>query len=358
MGFSNDAREAFGEEGEACLDRLLDGVRLFFQSVPPDGLSTTFVFVCWVAGNDLNTMEGGMEPIATSVGVGNLPGYRQRIEDAPVVVVEVRSDGRYDLAGVTTAPALEVLSERSLVFINEDGIDRFVIGGRTMTLPPLAVGVRSNYAVPTVSSLDEALESYRQHAANVSCPILAEVWEGGRDGPRLVFCNKPEATMRRSLGWFLSARVEGDVCVRPEHNTDESKPVDLTIDWFGPRQRVLIEVKWLGQSLTRRSDGTQFTPYGASRASDGADQLADYLDRERSTDPRVALRGYLAVFDGRRRNVVDASTPVIASDALHYRDEEVVLASEHASGQTGIAALIRYFLEPRRSKFAPPGDSA
>lgn len=358
MGFSNDAREAFGEEGEACLGRLLDGIRSFFQAVPPDGLSTTFVFVCWVAGTDLDTMDVGREPIATSVGVGNLSGYRHRIEDAPVVVIEVHGDGRYDLAGVTTTPPLEVLSERSLVFINEDGVDRFVIAGRSKTLPSLAVGVRSNYAVPTVSSLDEALESYRQHAANVSCPILAEVWEGGRDGPRLVFCNKPEATMRRSLGWFLSARIEGDVCVRPEHNTDESKPVDLAIDWFGPKQRVLIEVKWLGQSLTRHSDGTQFTSYGASRAGDGADQLADYLDRERSTDPRVALRGYLAVFDGRRRNVVDSCTPIIASDALHFRDEDVILAHKHASGKTGIAALIRYFLEPRRSMFAPPGDSA
>ena len=296
MRFSSDARDAFGEEGAACLRHLLDGVRAFFQAVPPDGLSTTFVFVCWVEGYEVDGVDERMERIASSVGVGNLAGYRQRLEDASVVVIGVQSEGRYDLAAVTTAPPLDVLSERSLVFVNEDGVDRFVIRGRSTTLPPLAIGARSNFAVATVSNLEEALESYRQLVADLSCPILAEVWEGGRDGPRLVLRNKPEATMRGSLGWFLGVKMEGDVCVRPEHNTDESKPVDLVVDWFSSKQRALIEIKWLGDSLTKDSDGTRFTSYSASRVGDGADQLADYLDRERSTDPSVSLRGYLAVF--------------------------------------------------------------
>ena len=58
MGFSSDARDAFGEKGEACLRRLLDSVRVFFQAVPPDGLSTTFVFVHWVEGHG-DGMEDG-----------------------------------------------------------------------------------------------------------------------------------------------------------------------------------------------------------------------------------------------------------------------------------------------------------
>ena len=358
MRFSTDARDAFGAEGEACLRCLLDSVRTFFQAVPPDGMSTTFVFVCWVGGQEVNVIQDGKEHMASSVSVTNLSGYRQRMEDAPVVVVGVRSDGRYDLAAVTKTPQLEEMSERSLVFVNEGGVDRFVVRGRSTTLPQLAIGARSNFAMATVSDLEEALESYRQLAAEVSCPILAEVWEGGRDGPRLVFRNKPEATMRRSLGWFLSVKMEGDVCVRPEHNTDESKPVDLVVNWFESKQRALIEIKWLGNSLTKDSDGTRFTSYSASRVGDGADQLADYLDREQSTDPSVSLRGYLAVFDGRRRNVVEATTPIARTDALYYREEEVELAPEHVSGKTGIAALKRFFLEPRQSLFAPMGHAA
>ena len=353
MGFSSDARDAFGEKGEDCLRRLLDSVRVFFQAVPPDGLSTTFVFVYWVGGHG-DGMDEGMTRIATSVEGINLACYRPHLEDASVVVVDVRSDGRYDLGAVTTPPPFKDLSKQSLVFVNEDGVDQFFIGGRSTTLPQLAMGARSNFAVATVSNLEEALESYRQVAAHVSCPILSEVWEQGSNGPRLVFRNKPEATMRRSLGWFLGVRIEGDVSVRPEHNTDESKPVDLVVDWFRSKQRALIEIKWLGYSLTADSDGTQFTSYAASRVREGADQLADYVSRERSTDPSVSLLGYLAVFDGRRRNVIDPTTRIAAADALHYRGKGVPLAPKHASGQTGITALVRFFLEPRQSEFAAP----
>ena len=354
MGFSSDARDAFGEKGEDCLRQLLDCVRTFFQVVPPDGLSTTFVFVYWVRGNGGGT-EDGMRRIATSVDRGNLAGYRSRLEGAPVVVVGVRSDGRYDLDAVSTPPPLEALSKRSLVFVNENGgVDRVFIGGRSTTLPTLAIGARSNFAVATVSNLREALESYRQLAAHVKCHILAEVWEGGRDGPRLVFRNKPEATMRRSLESFLGVKIEGDVSVRPEHNTDESKPVDLVVDWFGSKQRALIEIKWMGLSLTADSGKSNFTSFGTSRVGEGANQLSDYLSREQSTDPSVSLLGYLAVFDGRRRNVTDPTTRIAAADALHYRDQDVHLAAEHASQQTGIAELVRFFLEPRESHFAAP----
>ena len=358
MKFSADARDVFGEEGGICLGRLLNGVREFFSVVPPDGLSTTFVFVCWLEGDGLDPLRDGVDVIATSIEVGNVPGYRRHIEDSPVVMVGVRGGNQFDLGLGSGTPSLEELSERALVFVNAGGVDRFVIGGRSTTMPALAVGVHSNFAVPTVASLDEALERYRREAANVACPILAQAWEGGRDGPRLVFANKPESKMRESLGWFLRVRMEEDVCVRPEHNTDDSRPVDLSVDWFGRKQRALIEVKWLGQSLTAKSDGTVFTKFSASRAGEGADQLADYLDRERSTDSGTGLTGYLAVFDGRRRNVVDASTPIALADAEHYRNDEVDLPQKHADGVTGIAGLIRYFLEPRLSQLASSLETA
>ena len=358
MAFSTDARNAFGEEGEACLRILLNSVRAFFQAVPPDGLSATFVFVYRVPGYGLDEVENGMERFATSLSLADLPGHRRLMENASVIVIDVVGDGRYDLAAATTPPALEPLSERSLIFVNEEGVERFVIGGRTRKMPQLATGARSNFAVRTVAELDEALERYRRDSADVSCPILASVWEGGRDGPRLVFRNRPEATMRRSLERFLTTAMSGDVSVRPEHNTDETRPVDLVVNWFGVKLRALIEIKWLGKSLTRDSDGTQFTAYGDARAQEGADQLVGYLDRERSTDPEVALRGYLAVFDGRRRNVIDPSTPITANDACHFRNRHVVLTRNYASERRDITPLIRYFLEPRASLFAPPRQSA
>lgn len=352
MAFLANARDAFGEQGEDCLRRLLDGVRSFFQVVPPDGLSATFVFVCRLAGHEEYEPEESLDLFATSVDVGSVAGHRHRMEAASVVVVDVGVDGRYDLAE-GPLPPLEAMSRASLVFVNQNGVDQFVIGGRSSTLPQLATGARSNFAVATVAELDEALEMYRKQAASVSCPILATVWEGGRDGPRLAFKNKPEKTMLRSLQWYLSVRVDG-ASVRPEHNTDESNPVDLVVDWFGSKKRALIEIKWMGKSLTRDSDGTQFTTYGASRVVTGANQLAGYLDRERSTDAEVSLRGYLTVFDGRRRRVSHAMTGIPEADACYFRDKDITLEARHMSEASMVAGLVRYFLEPRVSDFASP----
>ena len=245
MAFSTDARNAFGGEGEACLRRLLNSIREFFKAVPPDGLSATFVFVYRVPGNYVDEVDDGMERFATSLSLQDLPGYRRLMEDASVIVIDVRVDGRYDLAAATTTPSLKPLSERSIVFVNEEGVERFVIGGTSRLMPQLATGGRSNFAVRTVAELDEALERYRREAAEVSCPILAEVWEGGRDGPRLVFRNRPEATMRRSLERFLTTAMSGDVSVRSEHNTDETRPVDLVVDWFGVKLRALTRLPQL-----------------------------------------------------------------------------------------------------------------
>ena len=120
--------------------------------------------------------------------------------------------------------------------------------------------------------------------------------------------------------------------------------------------RALIEIKWLGDSLSSGSSGTRFTTYRDRRAQQGADQLIDYLDREQSTEPNTSLKGYLVVFDGRRRGVIDSGTPLTSMDALFYRGREISLSRDYAAERTEIAPLIRYFLEPRSSRqFAPPG---
>ena len=357
MIFWTDAQEVFGEDGVACLKSLLNGIREFFRAIPPDQMSTTFVFIYRMRDDSVDEIGEGMERIATALSLDSLSGHRRHIEDASAILIDVRNDGRYDLLASVTTPSLETLSETSLVFVNEDGVDRFIIGGRSKTMPVLATGAPSNFAVATVADLEGALEKYRQVAADVSCPILESIWIGCRSGHRLVLRNKPEATMRRSLAWFLNTSIKGDVAVRSEHNTDESKPVDLIVNWFGSKMRALIEIKWLGDSLTKDSNGTNFTRFRDQRAQEGADQLVDYMDRERSTDPTTSLKGYLVVFDGRRRNVTNPSTAITSENALYYRNKEIALTRDHAAERTDIAPLIRYFLEPRSSLFAPPSES-
>ena len=353
----DDAREIFGDDGSSGMKSFLNSIREFFRAIPPDQMSTTFVFVYRIRNGEGDDSQRGRERVATAISVDLLAGYRKRIEDATVILIVARGDGLYDIVAPTTFPSLETLSQQSLVFENRRGVDRFVIGGRSKTMPALATGAASNFAVATVADLEQALEGYRRLAAEVSCPILAEIWVDGRDGHRLVFKNKPEAMMRRSLELFLNTRIDGDVSVRSEHNTDESRPVDLIVNWFGSKLRALIEIKWIGKSLTRDSDGTQFTSYGSARAQDGADQLADYLDREQATDSTAALKGYLVVFDGRRRSVVGPRTPVTAEDALYYRSDTILLSRDYARERADMAPLVRYFLEPRPSLFALAGES-
>lgn len=355
MVFWSAANEAFGEEGKSYVNRLLNGVREFFKAIPPDQFGASFVFAYPVVAHENWEMGVTITRIATSLSVDDLPAYRRRIEDTSAVFITVRPDGCFDLATSNATPSHDQLSKRSLIFLNEDGIDQFIIGGHSEMMPKLVTGIRSNFAVPTVVSLEEALESYRRDAANVSCYILEKIWVGGRNGPRLVFENKPESTMRRSLERFLSTKLEGDVTVRAEHNTDETKPVDLSINWFGSRLRALIEIKWLGDSLN--SDGTRLTSFRDARAQEGADQLVDYMDREVATDPNATLRGYLAVFDGRRRGIIDAVTPISAEDACYYRGREIVLTRDWAAERIDVAPLVRYFLEPRESMFARPEEN-
>lgn len=51
----------------------------------------------------------------------------------------------------------------------------------------------------------------------------------GVDGPRLVLVNRPESIMRDSLIQALQL-VLRDANARPEHNTDETKPVDVRVE--------------------------------------------------------------------------------------------------------------------------------
>jgi hypothetical protein len=63
-----------------------------------------------------------------------------------------------------------------------------------------------------------------------------------------------------------------DANARPEHNTDETKPVDIRVEWFASGAAALIEVKWLGRStaVPRRPTTTgTYTDYGPRRAQEG-----------------------------------------------------------------------------------------
>lgn len=353
MAFWADAKECFGKEGTEGLTILLNSIRSFFSEIPPDMTSTRFVFIYPVQNRKRIVDYSGTPPFANAISVSNLSGHGRRIMKASAILVFVKSDCVYDIAELGDSLPYELLSKESLIFVNENGVDRFIIGGHSKKMTQVVTGAASNFAMATVQNLEDALAAYRKDAAEVSCPILKDVWVDGQHGLRLVFVNRPEATMRRSLERFLAVKINADVSVRSEHNTDESMPVDLIVNWFGSKFRALIEIKWLGKSLTRNSTGDKFTEYKESRSQQGADQLVGYIDREKSTEPSAQVKGYLVVFDGRRKGVIDANTPISSGSALYFRDKDIVLSRDYAIEREDFAPLIRYFLEPKSSFFAP-----
>jgi hypothetical protein len=92
--------------------------------------------------------------------------------------------------------------------------------------------------------------------------------------------------------------------------------------------------------------------YGPSRAQEGANQLADYLDREVRHSASPATRGYLVVFDARRKNVQGAAHPLNHADAMHFANDVLNYDPDHAQSRDDFAQPVRFFLNPRRSNFA------
>jgi hypothetical protein len=113
-----------------------------------------------------------------------------------------------------------------------------------------------------------------------------------------------------------------------EHNLDASKPVDVFVNWKSSNRRALIEIKWLGESLS--SDGSKIsTSYTNSRATDGAVQIKEYLDLSERDAPNYIVKGYLVVIDGRRKNVTIDTVEISEADGLHYQDKELQFDDEH-----------------------------
>lgn len=148
----------------------------------------------------------------------------------------------------------------------------------------------SVFAVPTYKELDEALDEYYNKMGKYSiCNVLKSVW---KDETNVEFCNKPEEYMQKSLWQFLHISLRSHSVLR-EQTVDASHPVDIKIIWPTLKVIALIEIKWVGDSGTIQ--------YRDKRANEGALQLIQYLDASYRGEPDKFFKGYLVVYDARRR---------------------------------------------------------
>lgn len=243
-------------------------------------------------------------------------------------------------------PDLGSLADAAVVYHFAGG-DFFYLDGGLASVPN-PTGFPSVFGLPTFIDLDRALRYYADAMARHStCRILQRVWF---DQARILLVNRPEKIMRTSLAQYLRCTLRDHelIEVREEQNVDESHPVDVKISWSMSNRIALIEVKWLGYSISIDKSHVS-TIYSDPRAQDGADQLARYLESNLERVPRHISRGYLVVYDARRDGVVRDTLiqDIDHETAQHYADIELTYDPRHEEDRIDFAPPARFYLAPR-----------
>lgn len=345
----------FGDAGPQSLRTTLVTIRKVYEHVPPEKVEGTLVVVCPV-GDDATATSiveegttGGSVTQTVVTKVEHLVVELETQSQSTVNVLEILHGGRLRLYSDVAEPDYRALSDHSIVYVFENAQEKFYIAGDVREVRNPTRGVHpSVYAIPTFRALEDALQDYYvKFVRRCGCRILATVWTSDA---RLVFANKPERTMRRSLAQFLQVALRGDAIVREEQNVDDSHPVDIRVTWQLATRIALLEIKWLGDSLTQNEG---LLRYRDARAREGAQQLVDYLEAEAVQTPTQYRTGYLVVYDGRRRGVQLDTDALTLEAARYYAGRPVVYDPPHHQLRSDFAIPFHMFMEPNTAKCIP-----
>jgi len=326
--FEAEVDRRFGEPGVFALLRVLGLAREFFRYMPPEYMVGGVTLVVPVEPGDIVRLADGERTVASLAELAGRVSSQMLVGAGPgqSLVVSERAD-----SWSTSGPAIAYRYVHGIA-------EEVIVDGEAWGVPE--TGWPCAMAVPVFNSLEGALDRYVAVTRRPEyCEHLAKVW---RDKKRLAFLPRPEKHMRRSL--FLALRYAlTNAHVEQEQNQDETKPVDIEVQWWNPGRTALIEVKWLGKS---GPEGGPFTtPYKERRAIDGLVQLADYLDRRHGTTPEVSLIGYLFVFDARRKDLRHDDTALDSDRAGHFRDLDPRYPDELLA-RPDMGRPFRVFIEP------------
>lgn len=327
---------AFGSDGIHALKRLIDTITRIYRLLDPAARKHPVAIFIRLDKPELLATTGA--DVAPHHLVADPSYIDNELDDA--CLVEVLGGGQLRVYAAD-AYALSDLSNDAIVYFYKDRLEAIIIAGKHYEIQNPVPANGSVFCRPTFSSLDDALQAYRARVIrNTSCFILEKAWNGEK---RLFMHPGPEEIMRKSLHQFLRSNFS-DAEVRPEQNVDESHPVDIKVTWSETNQRALIEIKWLGKALA--SDGHITVNYTASRAREGAQQLAEYLESNKTTGPGLRTVGYLVVIDARRRGLTDQSVSIDSENGLYYKDREIEYDPNYHELRSDFAVPIRMFAEP------------
>lgn len=320
-----------GQPGTRALNRLLPVVRDVHIAVTTERLQHGLVILC--------PMEGDEPCLAAAFReIADLDGLTTVFDGQTPLTIQLSQSGyRVWMMGLDEPPA-----SKYLAYHYRSAYDEIFFSDQLVYKVPEIRASPSYFGIPYFRELRVALEQYGVTWVRLSkCEIFDRSW---LDASRNVFGPGPEVWMRRSLQRYLRNSFREHSSVLVEQNVNETRPVDVKVTW-GPFKRVaLIEIKWLGRSA-RAGEATATQRHSAQRARDGAQQLADYLDLYHAESAQEEARGYLTVFDGRRRGLRLPSTELSTDDAGYYRHEEIEYDAALLA-RPDFEVPIRFFCEP------------
>lgn len=330
----------YGVEGQKNLRPVLQGIRSVFDYVEPESINSTLIIF-----RSLDDDDNILGFLPSAIHFRYAEYLAQEYDSASrkgAAAIQLLSNDEYRLWKDVSID-LNRLCANSIVYVYGNREEYFFVRGRKVSIPNPSRAHASIFAIPTFRRLRDALEDYKRRTIRTSqCKIFSQVWDGGERSDRLFFTTKPEAKMRNSLWQYLSNVLGAEV--RPEQIVDESHPCDIKVTWMKTNRLALIEIKWLGKSIN--SDGHISQNFTESRAREGAKQLADYLDANRTQTPTHQTKGYLVVIDGRRRNLSPGAASINQRYGYWYRDREIVFSPEYHNERHDFEEPIRMFVEP------------
>lgn len=331
---------AFGEEGFQTFRYLLEQVQAIYGFINPEQVKGTLAIACAVQPCDLEAIFGEAAEFQEAQYVAHQIDAPRLSGD---VLVQISKAGGYKVwRNIPFDP--DKVKDGLITYVYSSEAEYLLVKGTKHFFdnPERNLHV-SIFAIPTFTSLDAALEDYKWRSVRRSrCQLFQEVWEGGASSNRVLLKRRPEADMRRSLANYLH-NVLRNANVSPETNVDESHPVDVQVTWQFTNRIAIIEIKWMGASL---SDSGNLVRYSDSRANAGAQQLAHYLDLKATWAPGYQVMGYLVVIDARRKSVDEASQAIDEPNGFHFRDAEIVFQPEYDKVRNDFVKPIRMFAEP------------
>jgi hypothetical protein len=313
----------YGNEGGNQLRKILQGIHSVYDYVEPETITDSLVIFCSLQDDD--DIPAHLADAQHFTYAEHLAQEYDAATRTGTAVIQILSNDEYRL-WKNVIIDLNDLCSSAIVYVYRRRQDYFLIQGEEKPIVNPSRAHASVFAIPTFRELRDALENYKRRMIRTSqCQIFSQAWGGGESSDRLFFINRPEATMRKSLWQYLTSVLGAEV--RPEQIVDESHPCDIKVTWMQTNRIALIEIKWLGKSIDNNGNITQ--NFSESRARDGARQLADYLDANRTQAPTHQTRGYLVIIDGRRWRLTHASTFVNSRNGFWYRDKEITFNPEY-----------------------------